>query len=40
MQLESIGPETGVRAHAMAEELKASVCIQRSSKGTLIRTDI
>jgi len=40
MQLESIATETGVRAHAMVEELKASVYIWPSTKGTLITTDI
>jgi len=40
MQLESIASETRARARAMAEELKASVYIWRSTKGALITTDI
>jgi hypothetical protein len=40
MQLESIASETVVRARAMAEELKASVYVWPSTKGTLIATDI
>jgi len=40
MQLESIASETGVHAHAMAEELKSSVYIWPSPKGTLITTDV
>jgi hypothetical protein len=40
MQLESIAFETGERVHTMAEELKASVYVWLTSKGTLITADI